>query len=143
MNFKRLEEIVIWKNAVSLDKKMVSAFFPLLIENGEFEILKQMVRSSGSIADNIAEGHGRGGNREFLQFLSIARGSAYELRSQLYRCSYRKIDHEILKELNSDTKALISKIDNLISHLRASSRKGQKFDAIEKKSPTTASKQKG
>jgi four helix bundle protein len=51
----------------------------------DFRFVQQIRSAAGSIMDNIAEGFGRGGNKEFLQFLTIARGSSQEVLSQLYR----------------------------------------------------------
>ncbi|TET33491.1 MAG: four helix bundle protein [Planctomycetota bacterium] len=49
-----------------------------------FGLRDQMQRSSVSIMANIAEGFGRGGKKEFIRFLRISHGSAYELSSHLY-----------------------------------------------------------
>jgi four helix bundle protein len=82
--FQRFEEIVSWQKARELNKKIC-----LLIDNGSFKsnyrLINQIEGSAGSIMDNIAEGFERSGNKEFVQFLYIAKGSCGELRSQLYR----------------------------------------------------------
>ncbi|MEP7375071.1 MAG: four helix bundle protein [Chitinophagaceae bacterium] len=56
----------------------------------DYKLKEQVNRSSGSIMDNIAEGFGRGGNLEFIQFLEISHASAYKSQSQLYRILDRK-----------------------------------------------------
>lgn len=51
---------------------------------GDPDLVRQMRRASVSVTSNIAEGYERGGRKEFRNFLKIAKGSAGEVRSQLY-----------------------------------------------------------
>lgn len=78
--------------------------------------------------DNIAEGFGRGGNREFANFLSYARGSAEESKSQVYRAYDRKyITEDVLNELVKDVNEVSNTITGLIEYLRRSGMRGPKF----------------
>ncbi len=87
--FKSFEEIEAWQKARVLSDLVYKEISKPIYDKDK-KLHWQMSGSSGSIMDNIAEGQGRGGNKEFKQFLWIAKGSAAELRSQLYRSLDRR-----------------------------------------------------
>ena len=120
-------ELEVWKLANELQQKL----YPILKSTplcDDYELLNQMERSSGSIMDNIAEGFGRGGRLEFIQFLTIARGSASELQSQLIRCRNKAhISKEIFEQLFELADKTGKKIGAFIQYLNKSDLSGPKF----------------
>ena len=80
----RFEDLEIWQEARRLVKEIQIISVEMELKS-DIRFKDQIKSSSGSVVDNIAEGFERDGNIEFRQFLSIAKGSAGETRSQLYR----------------------------------------------------------
>jgi four helix bundle protein len=95
----------------------------------DFKFKDQLRDAAVSDMDNIAEGYGRGGNREFINFLSIAKGSNDEVRSQSYRAfDFNYINQDKLDELLERTDKISKKISNFIQYLKKSNLKGPKFN---------------
>jgi len=114
---QRFQDLEIWQLARQLENDIFVILKEGLLAK-DFSIKDQMSRSAGSIMDNIAEGFGRGGRNEFIQFLSIAKASAAELQSQLTRCLDRSyINQEVFQKLDSSTLLIGNKIGALIRHL--------------------------
>lgn len=77
---------------------------------------------------NIAEGFDRDGNKEFIQFLSIAKGSAAEFEAQLYiALDNQYITQYQFEELYGTAKSIKLLISGLIRYLKRTNLKGPKF----------------
>ena len=74
---KRFEDLQCWKNAREICRKVYDIIISTLLAK-DYKLTSQINAASGSIMDNIAEGLGRFGNKEFINFLTIAAGSANE-----------------------------------------------------------------
>ena len=80
---KRFEEIKVWQEAKRL-AVMVYAMTQQGTFAKDFGLRDQIQRAAVSVSSNIAEGFSRSGNREFVNFLWIAKGSVAEVQSQLH-----------------------------------------------------------
>ena len=121
------EGMDIWKLARDISVEIFRIYQESEL-NRDYALWNQMNRSSGSIMDNLAEGFERNGNKEFRQFLSVAKASCGELRSQLYRCYDRNyIDKNQLADLLEQVRIESRKISNLLVYLSKSDMRGSKF----------------
>ena len=126
-SIKNFEDLDIWQLARKICDEIyqISVSTPL---HKDYKLNNQIKGSSGSVMDNIAEGFERDGNREFIQFLSISKGSCGETRSQLYRILDRKyIDQEKFDDLLNQTMILSKKISSFMSYLKNNDLKGRKY----------------
>ena|SRR5215213_3609383 len=124
----RFEDLEAWKVARELTKEIyrVSKNDSFI---RDFGLRDQICRASVSVMSNIAEGFERDGNKEFTNFLSIAKGSSGEVRSQLYVA----LDQNYISE--SDFNLIYNKatensriISGLINYLKQSDMRGRKFN---------------
>jgi four helix bundle protein len=123
----RFEDLEIWQEARKLAKEVHIISLETDLKS-DFRFKDQIKSSSGSVMDNIAEGFERDGNLEFRQFLSIAKGSAGETRSQLYRTfDYGYISEDKFESMKVDYENLSGKIKNFITYLNKKDFKGNKF----------------
>jgi four helix bundle protein len=125
---ERFEDIEAWKVAREL-RQAIHQLTRLKSFAADFALVGQIRRAAISPASNIAEGFDRGGNREFIQFLSTAKGSVAEIKDQLY-CALDEA--YITEEQFRETYALADKTARLLggfmSYLRKADITGHKFD---------------
>ena len=99
MNNSDFKQLSVWQKGMGIVEEIYKLIKFLPIEE-RFALCDQMRRSSISIPSNIAEGHRRNSNKEFIHFLSISRGSVAELETQLLLCQrLRYIEEGIISML--------------------------------------------
>jgi four helix bundle protein len=129
MTFKSFEDIDAWKKARELTRQVYAVTAKGAFAR-DFALRDQMRRACVSVMSNVAEGLGRGGTKEFLQFLSMALGSANEVSSQLYvALDQGYIDDREFKLLTALAQESANLIGGLARYLRTSGLKGAKFAA--------------
>ena len=125
--FHSFEEIDSWQKGRALAKAVYIVTSHAVFAK-DFALRDQIRRAAVSVISNIAEGFGRGGTAEFIQFLSIAKGSATEIQAQLYIAHdlgyISQAEFDNLSTLADETGKLIG---GLMQYLRKSELKGVKY----------------
>jgi four helix bundle protein len=124
---ERFEDLDSWKLVRELTKLVYQ-----ITAAGEFShdvgLRNQIRRASVSILSNIAEGFERDGDKEFLQFLAVAKGSCGEVRAQLYvALDQRYISDEQFTVASNKTLEASRLISGLMRYLRQSEMRGSKY----------------
>ena len=121
------EDLEIWK----LGRELCNLVFEFTLKekfSKDFDLKSQIRTSTGSTMDDIAEGFERGNTKEFIYFISIAKGSCGETRSQFYRALDRKyITDEDFQNGYNQCITLSKKISSFINYLKTSTIKGSRF----------------
>ena len=123
MNQKRYQDLIVWQKAMELSKAIynVTKSFP---DDERFGLTSQLRRASVSVPSNIAEGQGRLTPGEFKQFLGHARGSVFEVETQIQLAAELDyITQPQVEELLERTSEVSRLLNGLIRSLQTGNRK--------------------
>lgn len=121
------EDLKVWQSARSLAKEIYELTNNTTFSK-DYSLRDQINRSTGSIMDNIAEGFERGGNKEFIQFLSFSKGSCGETRSQIIRAfDHNHIDQNKLDEIRDKCIEISKQLNGFMKYLKSSELRGHKY----------------
>ena len=124
---KRFEDLEVWQKAADFAEKL-SSLFSYERFRQDHGLRTQALNSSGSCQDNIAEGFERGGNKEFMNFLRISKGSIGETRGQVIRAVRRGWINEVEAEpLIADCISISKQLSSFINYLKQSDLKGERY----------------
>ncbi len=128
------EDLEVWKLSRVLTNRIYAASSDGRFAK-DFDLRSQIRRAAVSVMSNIAEGYERGGNQEFIQFLSIAKASCGEVRSQLYLVRDQEyVAAEECDKLIDAFKKLSIMLHNFMVSLKGSPYKGAKYKMPKQKS---------
>ena len=123
----QFEQIDAWQKARNLTRDIYQLANRTPFSN-DYALRNQICRASVSIMANIAEGFERGGDKEFHQFLALAKASAAEVRSHLYvALDAQYINESEFDALSELTREVGRMIGGMMRYLRQSDYKGNKF----------------
>lgn len=124
---KTFEDLIVFQKARELCKD-VYAITNIAPFKDDYRFVQQIRAAAGSIMDNIAEGFERDGNKEFINFLYIAKGSCGEVKSQILRAKdVGFIEAEKANSLYQDCVEIGKLLFSLISFIRNSELTGKKY----------------
>ncbi len=124
---KKFQDLHVWQEARKLCQ-MVDKYFLRNDSIRDYPLKDQLNRSSGSVMDNIAEGFGRGGSKEFRQFVAISLGSLNESQSQIIRAHDRAyVNDQQYEELMNLSEKLVGMLINFSNYLTNTNHTGAKY----------------
>jgi four helix bundle protein len=109
------KQLKVWQKAMDLTIEIYK-LVKLLPREETYALSDQMRRAVVSIPSNIAEGQGRNSDKEFVNFLSIARGSLWELETQIEICERLGYIDNVIKSNTFIITAEVSKMLNALSN---------------------------
>jgi four helix bundle protein len=127
MKIKTFEDIESWKKARTLTNEIYKVTGAGTFAR-DFGLRDQIRRASVSILSNIAEGFERGGDKEFSQFLAIAKGSCGEVRAPLYIALDQKyLPQELFDHLSKGTIEVGQLLSGFMRYLKGSASRGNRY----------------
>jgi len=128
--FERFEDIEAWQKARELNREIYKVSKQGAFSK-DYPLRDQIRKASISVTSNIAEGFERDGNKEFIQFLSDAKGSTGEVASQLYVAFDQEyVGPEAFQRLYNLTRQVGRMIAGLMRYLRKSDIRGNKYKQV-------------
>ena len=124
---EQFEDLLCWQKARELNR-MIYKVYNQGPFSRDFSLQNQVRRASVSVMSNVAEGFERGGDKEFIQFLSTAKGSCGELRCQLYvALDEAYLNETDFKRFYGMCEEISRMISGFMTYLRNSPLRGNKF----------------
>ena len=116
---KRFEDLRVWQ----VSRQVAGAIYGITRDDAfsrDFGLRDQIRRASVSISSNMAEGFSRRSNKEFVQFLFVAKGSVAEVQSQLYvALDQEYISLERFEEIYAQLESVAKQVSRLITYLKS------------------------
>ena len=126
---QKFEDLLCWQKSRELAKKVYGA----MKYCNDYGFRDQIQRAAVSVVSNIAEGFERGTKPEFINYLYIAKGSAGEVRAQLYvALDIGYVNMETFKDLNGLAQECSKLIQSFTEKVKMGSRVGTQYKAMEK-----------
>ena len=124
---EKFEDIVAWQKERELTRQVYAHSKSGLFAK-DFGLKDQIQRASVSIMGNVAEGFDRGGDKEFIQFLSVSKGSCGEVKSHLYvALDQQYISLEQFNALHGNADEVSRLLSGFMTYLKSSDLRGRKF----------------
>lgn len=115
---KSYRDLIVWNKSMSL-VTLIYTILKKFLDEEKFGLVSQIKRSSVSVPSNIAEGYGRNYTKDYSRFLQIARGSLYEMQTQIeISKNLNFISEKEVKEIFDLTLEVEKMLNSLINKLK-------------------------